>query len=128
VQEARHTVEQAFARNLDGVYLRQILYGIAFVEGDALTMQQQLALGGRRSGEEDLLLATQAETEAYFGRLTKARDSLAVQSSPRAMLTLRKQQHNGKPSAALGEAMFGNMQRAHKRRDGGTTNWLLEEA
>ncbi len=73
-QEARTIVEQALARNLDAHYLHLALYGAAFLQKDENTMQQQLDWAKGRSGEEDWLLITQAHTEAYYGRLTRARE------------------------------------------------------
>ena len=112
VQEARHTLEQAVARDLDGVGLRGWLYYVAFVEGDQPTMQKQLEWAAGRTGEEDSLLASQADTEAYFGRLTKAREfsRRAVESAHRADAAETAAQW--KASAALREAELGNMQQA----------------
>jgi Flp pilus assembly protein TadD len=82
--EARQTVEQALARKLGDVYIRQNLYYVAFVQGDQQTMQRQLAWAAGRTGEEDLLLATHSDTEAYFGLLAKAREfSLRASESAR---------------------------------------------
>ncbi len=73
-EEARTTIEQALARNLDAYYLRLALYQAAFLRADRETMQQQMAWAAGRPGEEDWLLSGQSDTEAYFGRLTKARE------------------------------------------------------
>jgi len=73
-EEARTTIEQALARNLDAYYLRLALYQAAFLRADRETMQQQMAWAAGRPGEEDWLLSAQSDTEAYFGRLTKARE------------------------------------------------------
>ena len=112
VQEARHTLEQAVARDLDGVGLRGWLYYVAFVEGDQPTMQKQLEWAAGRTGEEDSLLASQADTEAYFGRLTKAREfsRRAVESARRADAAETAAQWQA--LAALREAEFGNLQQA----------------
>lgn len=113
--EAQATVEQALARKLDAYYLRIAAYDAAFARGDDGTMQQQLAWAAGRAGEEDWLLSTQSDTEAYFGRLGKAREfsQRAVESARRAdaIETAALWQAN----AALHEAEFGNA--AAARRD-----------
>jgi hypothetical protein len=76
-------------------------------------MRQQLAWAAGRSSEEDWLLSTQSDTEAYLGRLTKAQVSrLAVQSALHADAkeTAALRQAN----AALREAEFGNASSARQ--------------
>ena len=112
VREARQTLEQAFARNLDGLYLHQYLYYVAFVQGDEPAMQKQLEWAAGRNGEEDSLLAAQADTEACFGRLAKAREFSrhAVESARHADAAETAAQWQA--LAALREAEFGNLQQA----------------
>jgi len=78
--------DQAFAHNLDGANLRQYIYLLAFLQGEAARMEQQVAWGAGKLGDEDLLLSRQSDTEACYGRLTKARDfsRQAVDSAVRA--------------------------------------------
>jgi tetratricopeptide (TPR) repeat protein len=108
VKEARDSVQQAFARNLDSQYLRLPLYQAAFVQGDEATMQQQLAWGAAHPGEDDALLSAQADTEAYFGRLVKARDysRKAIDSARRA--DAAETAAMWQAFSALREAEFGN--------------------
>ncbi len=84
-EEARATVEQALTRKLDSYLLRLALYATAFLRGDEETMRQQLAWAAGRP-DEDWLLSTQSDTEAYFGRLGRAREfsERAVASALRA--------------------------------------------
>ena len=74
LEEAKATFDQALARKLDGGYLRVQIYGLAFLRGDALQMEQQVAWASGKLGDEDTLLSLQGDTEAYFGRLSLARD------------------------------------------------------
>jgi tetratricopeptide (TPR) repeat protein len=108
LEDARTTLEQAQGRKLDGYSLRVAMYQAAFLRGDQQTMQQQSAWAAGRSGEEDWLLSAESDTEAYFGRLAKARDfSLRAVDSARhadAKETAALWQAN----AALREAEFGN--------------------
>jgi eukaryotic-like serine/threonine-protein kinase len=74
LEEAKHTFDQALAHNLDGAWLRQNIYFLAFLQGDDSQMRQQVAWGAGKPGEEDVLLSSESDTEAYYGRLDKARD------------------------------------------------------
>jgi serine/threonine protein kinase/tetratricopeptide (TPR) repeat protein len=86
LEEAKNTLDQALAHNLDGGRLRQNIYFLAFLHGDVSQMRQQLSWAAGRPGEEDFLLSTESDTEAYYGRLNEARDfsRQAVESSLRA--------------------------------------------
>lgn len=113
-REATATVDQALARKLDAFYLRIAIYDTAFIRGDEATMQQQLTWAAGRSGEEDWLLSTQSDTEAYFGRLSRAREF-----SRRAVESARRAEANEtaalwRANTALREAEFGNLDRARR--------------
>jgi serine/threonine protein kinase/Flp pilus assembly protein TadD len=74
LKEARQTLAEAQQKHFDGLTLRADLYSLAFLSGDAAEMERQVAWGAGRPGEEDQLLSNHADTEAYYGRLEKARD------------------------------------------------------
>jgi len=114
-EEARSTLEQALGRQLDGMYLHLGSYYVAFLRGDSETMQQQLAWAGGRPGEEDWLLTAQSDTEAYFGRLVKAREfsRRAVDSARRA--DAKETAALWQAYAALHEAEFGNSTAARQQ-------------
>jgi eukaryotic-like serine/threonine-protein kinase len=107
-EEARTTLEQALARKLDTQFLRLVIYDTGFLRGDQETMQQQLSWAAGRSGEEDWLLSAQSDTEAYFGRLAKAREfsQRAVDSARRA--DAKETAALWRANAALREAEVGN--------------------
>jgi len=107
--DARSTVEQALSRNMDTCFLRLARYQVAFLHGDVDTMQQQLAWARGRTGEEDWLLSAQSDTEAYFGRLSRARDfsRRAVELDLRA--DAKETAALWEVNAALREAEFGNV-------------------
>lgn len=100
LEEAKAVFDQALAHKLDGGVLRQNLYYLAFLRGDATQMEQQVAWAAGKPGVEDLLLSMQSDTEAYHGRLSKARDfsRRAVESAIRA---------EAKETAALWQANAG---------------------
>ena len=75
LDEAKVTFDQAFAHKLDSGYLRLNMYNLAFLRGDSAQMEQQVAWAGDKPGnDDDWLLSTQSDTEAYYGRLSQARD------------------------------------------------------
>ena len=97
LDEAKTTFDQALAQNLDTGFLRAYMYYLAFLRGDSPQMEQQVAWGAGKPGAEDQLLSAQSDTEAYYGRLSKARDfsRRAVDSAVRA---------DSKETAALWQA------------------------
>jgi tetratricopeptide (TPR) repeat protein len=107
--EAKATIDQAFAHKLDGGSLRQNVYGLAFLRGDASVMEQQVAWAAGKPGDEDPLLSIQSDTEAYYGRMSKARDfsRRAVDSAVRA--DSKEGAALWQVNAALREAELGNI-------------------
>jgi len=73
-KDARQTLQEAQQKNLDGFAVRADLYSLAFLSGDAAEMEHQVAWAAGRPGEEDRMLNFHADTQAYYGRLEKARD------------------------------------------------------
>ena len=110
--DARKTLDQAQARKLDGLVMRTTLYALAFLKADVNEMEREMAWAAGRPGEEDQLLSIQSDTEAYYGRLAKARDfsrravDSAVRSDSKETAALWQ------VNAALREAEFGNASQA----------------
>ena len=50
------------------------MYGVGFVDDDPAEMQRQAAWAAGKPGWEDIVLSYQADTEAFGGRLSKARE------------------------------------------------------
>jgi len=108
MDEAKATFDQALARKLDGGFLRSNMYYLAFLRGDSAQMEQQAAWGAGKPGNEDLLLSAQSDTEAYYGRLSKARDfsRRAMDSAVRA--DAKETAALWQVNAALREAEWGD--------------------
>ena len=106
--EAKAQCDQALAHKLDGGGLRLNMYIYAFLRGDAAQMEQQVAWGAGKPGDEDRLLSAQSDTEAYHGRLSKARDfsRRAVDSAVRA--DAKETAAQWQVNAALREAELGD--------------------
>jgi len=115
LDEAKSVYEEAVGRKLESADLYRGRYGVAFLEADTAEMARQVAASAGKRGSEDLLLSEAADTEAYYGRLGKARElSLqAIQAAERngQQETAALWQLNG----ALREADSGNHEQA--RRD-----------
>ena len=71
--EAKEIIAQAQAKKLETTAMRRILFRIAFVQGDAATMQQQIE---SMNGKPDEYVAQiwHSETQAFSGQLQKARE------------------------------------------------------
>jgi len=105
--EAGKVLQEAFRRKLDDPALHANLYAVAFANGDSALMQRELAWAEGKPNGEDSLLAAQSDTEAYFGRLQKAREYTrrAVESAKRAELP--ESAAVWEVEAGMREAMFG---------------------
>jgi tetratricopeptide (TPR) repeat protein len=114
LEEAKNTFDQALAHNIDGAGLRQYIYFLAFLHGDGAQMRQQVSWAAGKPGEEDLLLSTESDTEAYYGRLDKARDfsRQAVESALRA--DSKEIAGLWKANAALRDAELGETSSARR--------------
>ena len=112
--EARQTIESALARKLDSDALHLSLYGIAFIGGDTQAMGEQAIWLEGKSDFENEGLGLESDTEAYSGRLFKARE-LTKRAVDSAVHSDNKE--GGalwEGSAALREAAFGNASEARQ--------------
>jgi len=111
--DAKATYEEAQARKLDHVGLHDYRYGVAFLERDEAEMERQLAWAAGKP-EEDEFLAYQAFTEAFFGRMAKARELVrsAVESARRNDQSETAARYQ--VILAGMEADFGNSERARQ--------------
>jgi tetratricopeptide (TPR) repeat protein len=109
LDEAKATFDEALAHKLDGGSLRVSMYLLAFRRGDEAQMAQQVAWGAGKPGEEDSLLSAQSDTEAYYGRMSKAREFTrrAVDSAIRN--DSKETAASWQVNAALREAEIGNV-------------------
>jgi len=115
LQEAQAAADEALAKNIDPALLHIILYQLAFLKNDAVGMARQVASSAGKPGVEDVLLASEADTAAYSGRLEKAREfsRRAVSAAERAE---EKEVAAGyEAGAALMEALLGNRAQARER-------------
>jgi tetratricopeptide (TPR) repeat protein len=115
LDEAKATYQQALERKLKNAFFPLLLYQIAFLQHDAAGMAQQVERSAGQPGVEDTLLANEADTAAFFGRLRKAREfsRRAVDSAERANKKEAAATHSA--VSGLREALFGNADEARRR-------------
>jgi DNA-binding winged helix-turn-helix (wHTH) protein/tetratricopeptide (TPR) repeat protein len=115
LDKAKAIADQAQAKNLDSQSLRASLYQLAFLQNDAQGMATQVAWGTGKPAVEDVLLASEANTAAYFGRLAQAREF-----SRRAVASAEREEEKEtaagyEAEVALWEAVFGNAADGRRR-------------
>jgi len=113
--EAKATYGQALERKLTNPFFRLPLYQIAFLQNDSAGMAEQVAQSAGTPGVEDTLLANEADTAAFSGRLRNARElsDRAVGSAERAGEMEAAATYSA--LAGLREALFGNSDEARRR-------------
>jgi eukaryotic-like serine/threonine-protein kinase len=74
LDEAKTLLEKEFTQNPDQLFWREGIYLLAFFDGDSRRMEDQVSWAKHTPGAEDSLLAIHSATNAYFGRLKKARE------------------------------------------------------
>jgi tetratricopeptide (TPR) repeat protein len=113
--EARDIIAQALNRKLDDDGLHTNLYGLAFLKGDRAEMSEQVAWFEGKTGMEDEIWALESDTEAYAGRLEKARDLTrrAIDSSKRAQSL--ESAALWEANSAVREALMGNLESGRRQ-------------
>ena len=117
LDEAEAVYKQAEERKLVSEGLLGNRYSLAFLKSDATQMAQLVSAAMGKPGTEDLLLAFEADTEAWYGKLKNAREL-----TRRAMDSA---QHNDaketaakyRVAAALREVESGNQEQARADAD-----------
>ena len=108
IDEARQAIEQAQARKLDDLVLRQVLYALAFLKNDSSAMEEQAAWFTGKTAVENSGLSLESDTAAYTGHLRRARE-LTGQSVDSAVRNGHKESAAiCRANAALREAGLSN--------------------
>jgi tetratricopeptide (TPR) repeat protein len=117
LDEAEAVYEQAEERKLESELLLQSRYWLAFLKGDTAQMAQLVSDAMGKPGAEDLLLATQADTEGWYGKLKNARD-LTGRARDSAQRNQAKEAGAAyQAAAALREVESGNREQARAEAD-----------
>ena len=106
--EARQLTDRGLKRGANDFILRNVIYGLAFIQADSARMAEQQQWYASKQEYENIGLALASDTEAYGGHLKKAREltSRTVDSSIR--VDSRENGATWQENAALREAAFGN--------------------
>jgi DNA-binding winged helix-turn-helix (wHTH) protein len=114
VADTAVAAKDARAKRLDAD-LAPILYGTAFYRDDNDEMARQVTSASGKPGEEDLLLALEADTAAFFGHLKQAGE-LSRQAADSAERAGEKETAATYWAvSALREALFGDAEEARQR-------------
>jgi DNA-binding winged helix-turn-helix (wHTH) protein/tetratricopeptide (TPR) repeat protein len=115
IDEAKSTYADAMRHTLNQAFYCPALYEIAFLQNDAAGMAEQVAWSAGKPGVEDGLLALEADTAGYSGRLREAREfsRQAVDAAERAQEKEAAATYSA--VAGLREALFGNANEARRK-------------
>ena len=114
LDDANATYRQAFERKLYHFFYPLALYQMSFLQNDAAGMKQQVTLSAGQPEIEATLLANEADTAAYSGRLREAED-LTRRAMESAERTEKKEKAaTFSATSGLREALFGNAEEARR--------------
>ena len=113
LSDAQAEYQEALKHKIDNPILHGNRYGVAFLANDAAEMQKQVDAATGKAGE-DILFSFASDTDAFHGRLAKAREL-----SQRAIDSARRSDSAETAAAwlmnaALREAEFGNIERSRR--------------
>ena len=112
-EDAAALAREAHGKGLDSS-LGTTLYSLAFYRNDTTEMSRQVAAWAGKPGQ-DLLLALEADTAAYFGHLGRARELSRQASSSAKRARENETSVTYEAVAALREGLFGNANQAGQR-------------
>jgi eukaryotic-like serine/threonine-protein kinase len=119
LDEAKTVYRQSVERKLEYQFLHDDRYEVAFLEDDQDEMNRQVAAVTGKPGLEDILFSAESDTEAFHGRLGKARQ-LTTQAVTSALRASEKETASlWLLSSALREVAFGNAERARQEASRG---------
>jgi eukaryotic-like serine/threonine-protein kinase len=115
LDEAKAVLQEARKRELNHVSLELCAYELAFFQNNASEMQRAVAWSVDRPTEEDVMLNTESATQAYFGRLEKARQLTRRAIDSESRYALKEVSANTEVFLALREAEMGNTDSARRQ-------------
>ena len=74
LEQAKNTVRESRAHNIDSPWLPLVLYVVNFLQHDAVEMQRQAATAIGKPGIDDQILFLESETATYYGQFAKSRE------------------------------------------------------
>jgi eukaryotic-like serine/threonine-protein kinase len=114
IDEAKSIYRRALQQKLGAQFSGDDMYEIAFLEGNTEEMKRQVDSASGKPGVEDLMFSAQSDTEAFYGRLERARSfsRQAVSSAMRA--DLKETAATWQLNSALRESELGNFEQARQ--------------
>jgi eukaryotic-like serine/threonine-protein kinase len=109
LDQAKATVRESRAHNIDSPWLPLVLYVVNFLQHDAAEMQQQVANASGKPGVDDQILFLESETAACHGEFAKSRELTrrAADSAQRASEKEAAAEYTS--HSAIREALAGDM-------------------
>jgi serine/threonine protein kinase/tetratricopeptide (TPR) repeat protein len=114
LEKAKNTLDRAAARKIDAGSLQLVAYYLSFLDNKTVAMNEHIAWGAGKPGDEDPLLAAQADTEGYYGRLARARDFTRRAADSAVRADSKETAALWQVTGALREAEFGNAVQAQR--------------
>ena len=112
LDQAQAVIKQAEERKVESALLLGIHYLLAFLQNDSSEMGRVLSAAESKPGIEDLLLSTAADTEAWHGRLARARELTREAAESAGRNNAKEAAANYLAAAGLREAEAGNREQA----------------
>ncbi len=112
LDDAEGVYKQADERKLQGELLLFYRYQLAFLKGDTAQMAKLASAAMGKPGAEFLLLAAQADTEAWFGKLKNAREMTRRAMDSAGSSDAKEAAATYQALAALHEVESGNREQA----------------
>jgi eukaryotic-like serine/threonine-protein kinase len=108
LEEAQAVIDEALSRKLDNRNIHWVLYDLAFLRDDQSAMRRQLVWAAARPEGNGSLLAREAGTQAYQGRLRRARQLTRQAVAVHIGLGFKESAALHQVRQAACEAEFGN--------------------
>jgi serine/threonine protein kinase/tetratricopeptide (TPR) repeat protein len=112
LDEAEAVYKEAEQRQLQGENLLSARYSLAFLKDDKSQMAQLAAAAIGKPGTEDLLLASQADTAAWYGKMQHSRDLTRQAMESAQQNDAKEAAASYQVAAALREGESGNHEQA----------------
>jgi len=117
LDEAQAVYEQAQERKLEYGGLLVNRYLLAFLKGDAPQMERFASAAVGKPGTEDLLLAAQADTQAWYGKMKNARELTRRAMDSAERNDAKETASFYQAESALREVEVGNLEQARAEAD-----------
>jgi eukaryotic-like serine/threonine-protein kinase len=114
LNEASTTAKEAIAKNGDSPDLHLYLYQLAFIQGDSAAMAQQTSWALGRAEAEGMLLYSSAESAAYSGEISKARELFRQAQAAAERAGAKEAAAEYASAEASQEALYGDVQQARQ--------------